>query len=119
MISTFRVAAVFISVGMSLIGGCVSTTMIRSTPSAKVYIDDQPVGNTPYSYSDTKIVGSATKITLKQEGYESIHTYIHRNQQVNVGALIGGIFVAFPLLWVMDYNSGYNYELEPVKTPAK
>jgi hypothetical protein len=101
-------------VGAILLTSCASTTMIQSTPSgAKIYLDGQPVGSTPYTHSDTKIVGSTTTVKLVKEGYEPLNTSFSRSEQVDVGAIIGGIFVWIPFLWVMKYNPMRTYELTP------
>ena len=74
------------------------------------------LGETPYTHKDTKTVFTSNKIELKKEGYETKEVRIRRDGKVNVGALIGGIFVLFPFIWLMDYKSTYNFELEPVKS---
>jgi len=97
-----------------LLSGCGSTTLFQTTPSgAKLYINDEFVGNTPYTYSDTKIVGTTTIVKVKAEGYEDFNYVLKRNEEVNVGAIIGGIFVLFPFLWVMDYKPTHTFELVP------
>jgi hypothetical protein len=95
--------------------GCASTTVIRSEPSgATVYIDGSKVGKTPYTYSDTKTVGSSTRIRLKKEGFEDFETVISRNEEFQVGPCIGGVFFLVPFLWVMGYQPDHNYELSPL-----
>lgn len=95
-----------------LLSSCASTTMIQSNPSgAKIYIDGQPVGTTPYSHTDTKIVGSVTIVKLEKEGYDPLITDFSRNEQVDVGAIIAGCFVYIPFLWTMKYNPTHFYEL--------
>ena len=94
---------------------CASTTIINSNPQgAKVYMNQSFVGTTPYTHTDTKIVGSATTIQLKKEGYEDFNTVLSRNEQVDAGAVIGGLFVWIPFLWVMKYDPVHTYELTPV-----
>jgi len=93
---------------------CASTTMIHSIPSgARLYIDDQPVGNTPFLLRNTKIVGSKTNLRLVKTGYEEIITSIYKNEKVDAGALIGGILVGVPFLWIMEYKPMHYYELTP------
>jgi len=95
-----------------LFASCSSTTLLTSNPSgAKVYMNGKHVGTTPYTHSDTKIVGTSTALKLVKEGYEPLNTYLNRNEKVNVGAVIGGCFFLFPFLWTMDYNPTHNYEL--------
>jgi len=100
--------------GSILLTSCASTTMIQSNPSgAKVYLNGEPVGTTPYTHRDTKIIGSTTIVKLKKEGYESLNTSFSRNEEVDVGAIIGGIFVLVPFLWTMKYKPTHTYELTP------
>lgn len=98
-----------------LLASCASTTMIQSSPSgAAVYIDGEKVGTTPYSHTDTKIVASSTHITLKKEGFQDLNVTMVRNEEVDAGAVVAGIFVWVPFLWTMKYKPVHNYELVPV-----
>lgn len=97
-----------------LLTSCASTTMIQSNPSgAKVYLDDEPVGTTPYMHRDLKIVGTITSVKLEKEGYETLNTSFSRNEELDAGAIIGGIFLLVPFLWVMKYKPSHTYELIP------
>ncbi len=98
------------------LSGCASSTLIQSDPpGAKVYINGQSVGKTPYLYTDTKVVGSTTNIDLVKEGYQPLYASISRDEQVNVGAIIGGFICWVPFLWTMEYNPTHNYELIPLQ----
>lgn len=95
---------------------CVSTTTIQSTPpGADVYIDGYRVGKTPYLYADNKIVGSTTLIDLKKEGYEPLYTTLSRTEELEVGALVGGLFTWIPFLWIMKYRPMHTYTLIPLE----
>lgn len=112
---TFKLSAVLFTV-VILFSGCASSTLIQSYPTgAKVYINGEPVGKTPYLYSDTKILGSITNVDLVKEGYEPLYTSIERNEQVDVGAIVGGFFFGIPFLWTLQYNPTHNYELIPLE----
>ena len=100
-----------------LFASCSSTTLLTSSPSgAKVYLNGQSVGTTPYTHSDTRIVGSHTDVRLVKEGYEPFYTTFSRDERVDVGAVIGGIFLLVPFLWTMEYNPTHNWELAPLGT---
>jgi hypothetical protein len=100
--------------GTVLLSSCASTTLIQSNPQgANLYIDGEKVGRTPYSYTDTKIVGSATMIRLEKDGYETLNTSFSRNEQADAGAIIGGLLVWVPFLWTMKYKPMHSYELSP------
>ncbi len=98
--------------GSLLLTSCASTTMIQSSPNgAKLYLDGETAGRTPYSLTDTKIVGSCTSVRLEKTGYEPFNTDICKNEEVDVGAIIGGIFFLFPFLWTMKYKPVHRYDL--------
>lgn len=102
----------FILASIILLTSCGSTTLISSEPSgAKLYIDGEPMGTTPYSYRDKKIVGSTTSLRFEKAGYESLDVSLTRDEEVDVGAIIGGIFVLVPFLWIMKYKPTHTYEL--------
>jgi ABC-type metal ion transport system substrate-binding protein len=111
-------AIAFLLAGFIFFTSCTSYTTIQSVPDAKLWIDDVPVGTTPYEHSDTKIVGSRTRVKLEKEGYETLNTSFSRDEQLDTGALIAGIFLTVPFLWIMKYNPVRVYELQPID-PAK
>jgi len=101
------------------ITGCASTTVINSEPNgATVYLNGEKVGTTPYTHTDTKIVGSTNTVQLKKDGYQDLTATFSRNEDVNVGAIIGGVFVLVPFLWIMDYKPSRSYEMTPLKGTA-
>lgn len=110
-----KVVSILLAVGI-LFESCASSTLIQSYPSgAKVYIDGEPVGTTPYWHTDTKISGSIVNVDLVKDGYKPFYTSFMRAEQVDVGAIIGGFFVWFPFLWTMKYKPTHNYELVPIE----
>ncbi len=92
--------------------GCGSTTVIKSNPSeAKLYLDGQFKGETPHTYGDRAAAGTMRTVTLKKEGYKDFTGHIKR-EQLSVPALIGGIFLIIPLIWVLEYPSEYIFEMD-------
>lgn len=102
-----------------LFSSCVSSTLIQSSPpGAKVYINGESVGKTPYLYSDSKIVGSITNIDLVKDGYNTLYTSLERTEQANPGAIVGGLICAVPFLWMLEYKPLHTYELTPLEPEA-
>lgn len=98
-----------------LLASCASTTLIKSIPPrAVVYINSERSGETPYTYSDKKIAGTPTNITLKKEGYNDFNVTLVRNEKVAGGAIIGGYLFVVPFLWIMKYKPTHTYELVPL-----
>lgn len=117
--SIFMKAAAILLAATVLFASCSSATLIQSDPNgAKLYMNGEYMGVTPYSYSDTKIVASTTDVRLEKEGYETLHTVLSRNERADVGAIVGGVFFLFPFLWTMKYNPTHTYELRPMKTAS-
>lgn len=111
---TTKAVSLFLA-GLILFSSCASTTMIQSVPDgARLYLNGEAVGTTPYSHTDTKIVGSTNTVRLEKEGYETFNTSFSRNEEADVGAIIGGILVLIPFLWTMKYKPVHNYEMTPL-----
>lgn len=101
-----------------LLSSCSSTTIISSIPDqAKIYVNGELVGVTPYKHRDSKIVGATNEIRLEKKGYESYKAEFSKDEEIHVGAMIGGFFLLVPFLWVMKYKKGHLYELRPVTNP--
>ena len=113
--TTAKPAATLLLAGTLLFGSCTSSTIINSQPTgAKLYLDGQYKGTTPYQHSDTKIVGSLTDLRFEKEGYEPLQVPLVRNERADGGAIVGGIFLLFPFLWTMKYDPEHTYELRPL-----
>lgn len=102
---------------------CASTTTVQVLDESdsidrnvKIYLDGSYRGRGEVIHSDTKIVGSMTDVILKKEGCRTQRHSFSRSERLLIGALIGGIFVWIPLLWIMGYNPmhSYNFQCESV-----
>lgn len=51
---------------------------------------------------------------MEKDGYKPINTYFTRTEQVDAGAIVGGIFFWVPFLWTMKYNPIHYYEMVPL-----
>lgn len=93
---------------------CTSSTVIRSQPTgAHVFLNGEYVGQTPYVMSDTKIVGSSTQVRLEYPGYAPVSTVISRNEEFDVGACVGGVFLLVPFFWIEGYKPTHDYWMRP------
>lgn len=108
-------AIAFLLAAIVFLASCSSTTVIRSEPpGAILYLNGERVGTTPYTHTDTKVVGSQNTVELQLEGHETLITTFSRTEEADVGAIIGGIFFLFPFLWTMKYKPVRTYELAPL-----
>lgn len=98
-----------------LLSSCVSTTTIKTVPpGADVYIDGFKVGTTPYKYEDEKIVFSRTNLDIILEGYEPVYTYLVRDEELDLGPVVGGFFFWPVWLWSLKYKPLRTYDLVPL-----
>jgi len=110
--STIKIILIVLA-GSILLASCASTTMIQSSPSgAKLYLNGEYAGETPYTHRDSKIAGSATSVRLEKDGYETFQGEFRRNEKADAGAIVGGFFFLVPFLWTMKYIPSRTYELE-------
>lgn len=92
--------------------GCASATIIKSNPpGAKLYLDEELKGETPYTYQDKSPAGKSRIVTLKKEGYRDFIGQIKRNK-FSPGAFVGGMIFIIPLIWITEYPSEYTFEME-------
>jgi len=47
-------------------------------------------------------------------GYEVTNAVIFRNEEFDVGACIGGVFLLVPFLWIMGYRPVHMLEMRPL-----
>jgi hypothetical protein len=100
------------SIAFLFLFGCASATLIKSNPpGAKLYLDGQLKGETPYTYADRAAAGTMKSVTLKKEDYKDFTGHIKR-EVLSVGALIGGLFFLIPLIWILEYPPEYTFEME-------
>ena len=112
--TSLRVLSVVL-IGSVLLASCSSNTLIQSDPSgARLYLNNEAVGRTPYTHTDTRIVGSTTTVKLEMVGYEPFYTTFSRDEAADVGAIIGGFFLLIPFLWALKYKPIHTYELTPL-----
>jgi hypothetical protein len=96
--------------------GCASHTLINSTPpGAEVLVDGRVVGVTPAVFKETSTWNwSGHLLTLRRPGYATLTTQIAASQ-VDVGRLVVGVLLAWPLLLATtDYPEKYEFPLTPL-----
>ena len=66
-------------------------------------------------YSDEKIAFSRNDVEIRKEGCRSEHYSFRRNEEADMGAIIGGILFTVPYLWITEYkhNHAYEFDCEP------
>jgi len=110
-----KLSALFLAVAI-LLSSCASSTYIDSYPSgADLYLDGEAVGTTPFEMKDTKPIFSCTSVRIEKENHRTFYTNICRDEEVDVGAVVGGIFFFYPFFWAMKYKPTHFYKLYPLK----
>lgn len=116
-----KVTALFLA-SLLLFTSCASSTTIGVIPrsvEAEIYADGKYIGDAPAVLRDSKISGAGTMITIEAEGYEHYKAYIEKSDHINMGALVGGIFLVVPYIWIMGYEPYYEFYLTEEKHSDK
>lgn len=104
---------IFAILSLLFISACSSSTLIRvSDPDARIYVNGEYIGVGEGTYTDKKVAFSNNEITIKKPGCDPVSHSFRRNEKPDGGAIVGGILVAIPFLWVTEYKKEHNYEYD-------
>ncbi len=105
----------FVISAVLLMTACSSTTTIRSSdPAARIYVNGEYIGTGQADYTDRKVAFSNNKVVLKKAGCSPVNYSFRRNEDPDVGAIVGGILVGIPFLWITEYKDQHAYEYDCV-----
>jgi len=105
----------YLSFSLLLIGACSSSTVIKtSDPDARIYVNGEYVGTGQATYSDRKVAFSNNDVMIKKPGCDPASYSFRRSEKPDGGAIVGGILVAIPFLWVTEYKKERAYEYDCV-----
>ena len=100
-----------------LLTACSSTTVIKSSdPDARIFVNGEYLGTGQASYTDRKPAFSKNQVTIKKPGCEDQNHEFRRDEDPDFGAIIGGIFLYVPFLWVTEYKDQRGYEFDCAKS---
>ena len=106
MKSFFNISCIFV-----LLLSCGSTTIIKlSDRKAKIYENEQLLGQGEIIFTSRNVAWSSRKFVAKKKGCQDVQYTLKRNHQVDWLALITGLFTFIPLVWVMEYDAVTQYE---------
>lgn len=93
------------------ITGCSSTTVIESSdPESRIYVNGEYLGTGQAVYSDQKVAFSKNRVEIRKDGCAPERHSFRRSEEADPGAIIGGLFLTFPFLWVTEYKPHRAYE---------
>ena len=96
-----------------ILAACSSTTTIRSSdPDARIYVNGEYIGTGQANYTDRKVAFSNNRVVLRKEGCAPTSFSFRRNEDPDGGAIVGGILVGVPFLWVTEYKDQHVYEYD-------
>ncbi len=100
-------------VGVLLVTACSSSTVIRSSdPDAKIYVNGEYIGTGHAHYSDQKVAFSKNEVEIRKEGCRAENYSFRRSEEADIGAIVGGLFLTVPFLWVTEYKPRHSYDFE-------
>ena len=122
----FRRIVLFLLFSTLSLFACSSSMKITTLPEgAKVYIDQEYKGVTPYVYSDKRPLWTELNIKLTKDNYEDFNIKVQKaDGELNYGAGCGGLFcigiAGLPFsLWLFNYPEEKTFELIPKKGASK
>ena len=88
-----------------LFSACSSSKIIETQPpGARVYIEGEFVGTTPYELKDRRVFWQKTRVRVKKDGYFPEECIASRSETLNPGAFIGGFLFWPTFLWAGAYE---------------
>ncbi len=97
--------------------GCASSTHIRaSDPDARIYVNGEYIGTGAARYRDRKVSFAKNEVTIQRPGCQAEQHDFRRNEDADLGAIVGGFLLTVPFLWSLEYKDerAYEYDCEPV-----
>ena len=99
---------------------CTSSTVIRSSdPDSRIYVNGEYMGTGRAYYSDQKIAFSRNEVEIRKDGCRPERYSFRRNEEADVGAIVGGLLFTVPYLWVTEYKSHRSYEFNCLQTSSR
>lgn len=109
---------IFILVAIIINNCSTLSTFHTNPPNAKIYINNNPIGNSPVTYSLDNLIFNNYAVRIEKEGYNSYYTSL--DKEIKVLPLLGGIFLFWPcLLWCYGPKSEYYYSLTPITSDSE
>lgn len=99
---------------------CSSTTIIKSTDvNAQIKVNGKSSSTGTHIHSDRKVAWlGKNRVVISKKGCADQNFVFKRNEELDVGALVFGIFLIVPLVWVMQYKAVHEYEFTCIKKAA-
>lgn len=96
-----------------LLSACSSSTVIRSSdPEARIFVNGEFLGTGEATYTDRKVAFSKNEVVIRKEGCAAVENSFRRNEEPDFGAIVSGILITIPFLWVTEYKDEHAYEFD-------
>ena len=101
--------------GSMLVTACSSSTVIRSSdPESRIYVNGEYMGTGHAVYTDQKVAFSKSDVEIRKDGCAAENYSFRRSEEADVGAIVGGLLLTVPFLWVTEYKPHHGYDFECV-----
>jgi len=101
--------------GSMLVTACSSSTVIRSSdPESRIYVNGEYMGTGHAVYTDQKVAFSKNDVEIRKDGCAAENYSFRRSEEADVGAIVGGLLLTVPFLWVTEYKPHHGYDFECV-----
>ena len=96
---------VTIILSLVFLTNCASTTIIRTqTEGTEIFVDDNYLGEKSAVYTDRKIAFRSSDLRIEKKGCKTQTYTLTKSDQIDYLALVGGILMIVPTLWIMKYD---------------
>jgi hypothetical protein len=65
-------------------------------------------------YTDQKVAFSKNDVEIRKDGCAAENYSFRRSEEADVGAIVGGLLLTVPFLWVTEYKPHHGYDFECV-----
>jgi hypothetical protein len=77
---------------------------------AKIYINNEYYGNDSAVYTDMKVSFMRSIIRVEKKGCVPLSYVLRKNDRVDYMAILGGVLLIAPIVWLMKYRPVYHLE---------
>ena len=99
---------------------CSSTTIIKSQDKdAEIRVNGRLVGTGTVIHTDKKVAWfGKNQVELSKKGCAEKTYVFKRNEEIDYQALVFGVFLLVPLVWIMQYQAVHEYDYSCKKKAA-
>ena len=102
------------TLALCILTGCSTTTRFHTKPEgAKIYINGDFLGESPYVFNDERSLPKRFHLQIRKEGYKELDLYIDKSFDY-LGVFLSGFYGIFTF-WGASLENDYHFNLSSLK----